>query len=132
MIALNQRGLYDAYRRQMEHGGRWPILFSYKKEFIAGDGFLHNFRPKHRDHAQVLGNAAILPVALPALSKVKAADVKRSDVADLIGRLCNRPTAANHCLSLLRKMFNLAELCSSYPTPVLEGTRSDPPSAAPM
>ncbi len=46
---------------------------------------------------------------------MKVADVKRSDVADLIGRLRDRPTAANHCLSLLRKMFNLAELWGLRP-----------------
>lgn len=42
LIAANQRGLYDAYRKRMMHG-RWAILFSDEKEFIAGDGFLHNF-----------------------------------------------------------------------------------------
>ena len=41
-IASNQRGLYDAYRKRIMHG-RWAILFSDQKEFIAGDGFLHNF-----------------------------------------------------------------------------------------
>lgn len=43
LIAANQRGLYDAYRRRMEGGGRWAILFSDEREFIAGDAFLHNF-----------------------------------------------------------------------------------------
>lgn len=52
---------------------------------------------------------------LPALGKIKVADVKRSDVADLVGRLRGTPTAANHCLSLLRKMFNLAELWGLRP-----------------
>lgn len=41
--------------------------------------------------------------------------MKRSDVADLIGRLRDWPTAANHCLSLLRNMFNLAELWGLRP-----------------
>ena len=49
------------------------------------------------------------------MGKTKVADVKRSDVADLIGRLRGTPTAANHCLSLLRKMFNLAELWELRP-----------------
>lgn len=43
LIAANQRGLYDAYRKRMESGGRWAILFTDNTEFIAGDGFLHNF-----------------------------------------------------------------------------------------
>lgn len=42
LIAANQRGLYDAYRKRMMRG-RWAILFSDEREFIAGDGFLHNF-----------------------------------------------------------------------------------------
>lgn len=42
LIAANQRGLYDAYRKRMMHG-RWAILFSDEREFVAGDGFLHNF-----------------------------------------------------------------------------------------
>lgn len=42
LIAANQSGLYDAYRKRMMHG-RWAILFSDEREFIAGDGFLHNF-----------------------------------------------------------------------------------------
>ena len=68
----------------------------------------------------VRGNRTTLKVhVLPALGKTKVADVKRSDVADLIGRLRDRPTAANHCLSLLRKMFNLAELWGLRP----DGTR---------
>ncbi len=43
LVAANQKGLYDAYRRHMESSGRWGILFSDEKEFIAGDGFFHNF-----------------------------------------------------------------------------------------
>ena len=33
----------DAYRKRMEGHGRFAILFSDEREFIAGDGFLHNF-----------------------------------------------------------------------------------------
>jgi hypothetical protein len=43
LIAANQHSLYDAYRTYMEQGGRWGILFSDSREFVAGDGFLHNF-----------------------------------------------------------------------------------------
>ena len=52
---------------------------------------------------------------LPALGRIKVADVKRPDVAALIGRLRDTPTAANHTLALLRKMFNLAELWGLRP-----------------
>ena len=64
----------------------------------------------------VRGNRTTLKVhVLPALGKIKVVDVKRSDVANLVGRLRGKPTAANHCLSLLRKMFNLAELWGMRP-----------------
>lgn len=43
LIAANQRGLYDAYRTVMERRGRWALLFTDNTEFVAGDGFLHNF-----------------------------------------------------------------------------------------
>jgi len=43
LIAMNQRGLYDAYRKRLENSGRWAVLFSDSAEFIFGDGFLHNF-----------------------------------------------------------------------------------------
>ena len=64
----------------------------------------------------VRGNRTTLKVhVLPTMGKMKVADVKRSEIADLIGRLRGTPTAANHCLSLLRKMFNLAELWGLRP-----------------
>ena len=59
LIAANQRGLYDAYRKRMMHG-RWAILFSDEKEFIAGDGFLHNF-PASQD-ALNSGLKLVLPI----------------------------------------------------------------------
>lgn len=43
LIALNQRGLYDAYLKSLEGNGRWAILFSDTAEFVFGDGFWHNF-----------------------------------------------------------------------------------------
>ena len=60
LIAANQQGLYDAYRKQMERSGRWAVLFSDSKEFIAGDGFLHNF-PASRDELGS-GRKLVLPI----------------------------------------------------------------------
>ena len=59
LIALNQRGLYDAYCKRMMRG-RWAILFSDEREFIAGDGFLHNF-PASQD-ALNSGLKLVLPI----------------------------------------------------------------------
>ena len=75
------------------------------------DRFMVEHSEARNKPSTVRGNRTTLKVhVLPALGKIKVADVKRSDVADLVGRLRGTPTAANHCLSLLRKMFNLAEL----------------------
>jgi hypothetical protein len=67
LIAANQRGLYDAYRKRMEGSGRWAILFSDEREFIAGDGFLHNF-PASQDGI-ISGKKLVLPI-LPTASIV--------------------------------------------------------------
>ena len=42
---------------------------------------------------------------LPAFGRMKVAELERPDVAALIGRMRDTPAAANHTLSLLRKMF---------------------------
>lgn len=64
LIAANQRGLYDAYRERMMHG-RWAILFCDEKEFISGDGFLHNF-PASQD-ALNSGLKLVLPILPTAM-----------------------------------------------------------------
>ena len=80
------------------------------------DRFMVEHSEARNKPSTVRGNRTTLKVhILPALGKIKVADVKRSDVADLVGRLRGKPTAANHCLSLLRKMFNLAELWGLRP-----------------
>lgn len=80
------------------------------------DRFMVEHSEARNKPSTVRGNRTTLKVhVLPAMGRIKVADVKRSDVADLIGRLRGTPTAANHCLSLLRKMFNLAELWGLRP-----------------
>ena len=80
------------------------------------DRFMVEHSEARNKPSTVKGNRITLKVhLLPALGKIKVADVKRSEIADLIGRLRDRPTAANHSLSLLRKMFNLAELWGLRP-----------------
>lgn len=64
LIASNQHGLYDAYRKRMMRG-RWAILFSDEREFIAGDGFLHNF-PASQDGLNS-GLKLLLPILPTAM-----------------------------------------------------------------
>jgi len=52
---------------------------------------------------------------LPTFGRLKVADVTRPDIAALVGRLRDTPAAANHTLSLLRKMFNMAEVWGLRP-----------------
>lgn len=80
------------------------------------DRFMVEHSEARNKPSTVRGNRTTLKVhVLPAMGRMKVADVKRPDVADLVGRLRATPTAANHCLSLLRKMFNLAELWGLRP-----------------
>lgn len=65
LIAFNQRGLYEAYRRSLEGSGRWAILFSDEREFIAGDGFFHNF-PASKDTLGA-GRKLVLPILPTAM-----------------------------------------------------------------
>ncbi len=46
---------------------------------------------------------------LPALGRMRVNDISRADVAKFHHDLCAKPGAANRCLSLLSKMFTLAE-----------------------
>lgn len=47
---------------------------------------------------------------VPRIGKQKAADLTRTEVARLMSDMAHIPASANHVLSLLKKMFNCAEL----------------------
>lgn len=47
---------------------------------------------------------------IPYLGKMKVSEVTRPDVANIHHSLRCKPVAANHCLSVISTMFNLAEL----------------------
>jgi integrase len=52
---------------------------------------------------------------LPALGRFKVGDVTRAHVSKLLADMEGTPTAANHVLSCLRKMFNLSEVWGYRP-----------------
>lgn len=52
---------------------------------------------------------------LPALGRKKVTDISRTDVAAFHQSMREKPSAANRCLMLLSKMFNLAELWGVRP-----------------
>lgn len=43
LIGANMRNLYKTFSQSMNRAGRFAVLVSEEKEFIFGDGFLHNF-----------------------------------------------------------------------------------------
>jgi len=93
LIAANQSGLYDAYFHYMQSGGRWSILFTDGKEFIAGDGFFHNF-PARQDGLNsgrklvvpIIPTAAIVylsPTNYPAEPKLVTLSLHAEEVSEL-------------------------------------------------
>jgi integrase len=52
---------------------------------------------------------------LPNLGNMKASDVTRADIANLLQKISRAPTSANRVLSTVRKMFNMAEVWGMRP-----------------
>lgn len=82
-----------------------PIM----KELCAR--FLSDYSVPRNKPSTVKGNRVNINAhIIPALGTKKVTDVTRTDVAKLIGEMEATPTAANHVLACLRKMFNMAEV----------------------
>ncbi len=52
---------------------------------------------------------------VPMLGRLKVQDVKRPDVASMMKKLAHKPAEANRAFSVMRKMFNLAEVWGYRP-----------------
>ena len=52
---------------------------------------------------------------IPLLGRVKVHDVKRPDVASMMKKMAHKPADANRTFSVMRKMFNLAEVWGYRP-----------------
>ncbi|MBH2534041.1 integrase arm-type DNA-binding domain-containing protein [Serratia marcescens] len=52
---------------------------------------------------------------VPLLGRVKVQDVKRPDVATVMKKMAHKPAEANRAFSVMRKMFNLAEVWGFRP-----------------
>ena len=87
-----------------------PIM----KELCAR--FLSDYSVPRNKPSTVKGNRVNINAhIIPALGAKKVTDVTRTDVAKLIGEMEATPTAANHVLACLRKMFNMAEVWGYRP-----------------
>ncbi|WP_193074147.1 tyrosine-type recombinase/integrase [Pseudomonas sp. FME51] len=52
---------------------------------------------------------------IPLLGRIKVQDVKRPDVASMMRKMAHKPADANRTFSVMRKMFNLAEVWGYRP-----------------
>jgi hypothetical protein len=55
------------------------------------------------------------PLHRPMLGRMKVQDVKRPDVATAMKKMAHKPAEANRAFSVMRKMFNLAEVWGHRP-----------------
>jgi len=80
------------------------------------DRYMREYSEPRNRPSTVRGNRERIQTHIkPKLGQVKVQDVTRPDIADIIGAMQATPTAANHLLSLLRKMFNMAEIWGYRP-----------------
>ncbi|MGE0596156.1 MAG: tyrosine-type recombinase/integrase [Hyphomonadaceae bacterium] len=78
--------------------------------------FIEDYSRLKNGESTVRSNEGYIARAIkPAFGKKKVSEVTRVDVANLILKLKDTPTTANHTLACLRKMFNLAELWGYRP-----------------
>lgn len=82
-----------------------PTIKELCEEFVERHAIPHNKPRTVAGQRSVIKNHIV-----PALGKQKVADVTRADVSRLISDKAYIPTAGNHVLSCLKKMFNCAEL----------------------
>ena len=78
--------------------------------------FLSDYSLPRNKPSTVRGNRVNINVhIIPKLGHLKVPDVTRSDVARLIAGMERTPTAANHTLACLRRMFGMAEVWGYRP-----------------
>jgi integrase len=78
--------------------------------------FLSDYSLPRNKPSTVRGNRVNINAhIIPKLGKLKVPDVSRSDVARLISSMERTPTAANHTLACLRRMFGMAEVWGYRP-----------------
>lgn len=78
--------------------------------------FMEDHSKKRNKPSTQLGYQRVIDrCIIPLLGRKKVQDVKRPDVAGLMEKLSYKPTEANKAFSILRKMFNLAEVWGYRP-----------------
>ena len=78
--------------------------------------FIEDYSKLHNKPSTVEGNErTIKNNVIPRFGKMKVQEITRAHISEAMTAMADRPTAANRTLSLLRKMFNLAELWGYRP-----------------
>ena len=114
------RSLAQEWLAQVRRGGdpaadkaearQAPTVEELCKKFMEDYSKKRN-KPSTRVGYQGVINRNIIPL----LGRKKVQDVKRPDIAGLMEKLSYKPTEANKVFSVLRKMFNLAEVWGFRP-----------------
>jgi len=87
-----------------------PTMEELCKKFMQDYSRQRN-KPSTQEGYQSVINHNIIPL----LGRKKVHDVKRPDIAGLMEKLSSTPAAANSTFSVLRKMFNMAEVWGYRP-----------------
>ena len=82
-----------------------PTVAELCKKFM-GD----HSRQRNKPSTQVGYQKCIDNNIIPMLGRMKVQDVKRPDVATMMKKMAHKPADANRTFSVMRKMFNLAEV----------------------
>ena len=87
-----------------------PTVAELCKKFM-GD----HSRQRNKPSTQVGYQKCIDNNIIPMLGRMKVQDVKRPDVATMMKKMAHKPADANRTFSVMRKMFNLAEVWGYRP-----------------
>lgn len=75
------------------------------------DKFMEDYSKQRNKPSTQRGYQAVIDRNIvPILGRTKAQDVKRPDVAGMMKKMAHKPAEANRTFSVMRKMFNLAEV----------------------
>jgi integrase len=80
------------------------------------DRFITDYSEHQNKPSTVKANRSIGKLyIIPHLGNLKAPDVRRPDIANLMTKISHSPGAANRAFSVVRKMFNMAEVWGIRP-----------------
>eukprot|EP01136_Pigoraptor_vietnamica_P007850 Opistho-1_new@42463 len=78
--------------------------------------FMEDYSKQRNKPSTQRGYQAVIDRCIvPMLGRLKVQDVKRPDVATAMKKMAHKPAEANRAFSVMRKMFNLAEVWGHRP-----------------